>query len=105
MAIILVFELLPLSRDAAGKIQSPSTPALRFSDALNAATLRAAIGALMPVFGGRFFQSYSWDSRKAKDTALREQPDRGKIGFDMTLSIWGAPDVALWQEPKDGRFE
>jgi hypothetical protein len=55
MAIILVFELLPLSRDAAGKIQSPSIPALRFSDALNATTLRAAIGTLMPVFGGATF--------------------------------------------------
>jgi len=55
--------------------------------------------------GRRFFQTYSGDSRKAKDTALRGQPDRGKIGFDMTLSISGAPDVALWQQPKDGRFE
>jgi hypothetical protein len=88
MTIILVFELLPLSSEAAGKIQSPSTSAFRFSDALNATTLRAVIGALMPVFGGRrFFQTYLWDSRKAKDTALRRQPDRGKIGFDMTLSI------------------
>ena len=51
MAIILVFELLPLARAPAGKIQSPPTSAFRFSHALNAATLRAVIGALMPVFG------------------------------------------------------